>query len=119
MVKIEVVETGSAAKASVGTGFFANELGHIITNYHVVSKLIHSPDRYRIEVTDQSGQTDQATVLGVDVVYDLAVLRAQSTCKGLLEVGIQAGGTGDAALLPRTSARSRLDYRRGNLQRTA
>ena len=51
-IKIEVVETGSAAKASVGTGFFANELGHIITNYHVVSKLIHSPDRYRIEVTD-------------------------------------------------------------------
>jgi hypothetical protein len=63
VIKIEVVETGSAAKASVGTGFFANELGHIITNYHVVSKLIHSPDRYRIEVTDQSGQTDQATVL--------------------------------------------------------
>ena len=86
VVKIEVVETGSAAKASIGTGFFANERGHIITNYHVISKLIHSPDRYRIEVTDQSGQTDQATVLGVDVVYDLAVLRGSRPAKGFLRL---------------------------------
>ena len=52
VVKIEVVETGSAAKASIGTGFFATAAGHIVTNYHVISKLIHSPDRYRIDVTD-------------------------------------------------------------------
>ena len=75
VVKIEVVETGSAAKASVGSGFYASAGGHIVTNYHVVSKIIHTPDRYRIEVTDVSGQPAQAAVLGVDVVYDLAVLR--------------------------------------------
>ena len=51
VVKIEVVETGSSAKASIGTGFFANGDGQIVTNYHVISKLIHSPDRYRIDVT--------------------------------------------------------------------
>jgi serine protease Do len=75
VVKIEVVETGSAAKTSVGTGFYASADGHIVTNYHVVSKIIHTPDRYRIDVTDGSGQPVQAAVLGVDVVYDLAVLR--------------------------------------------
>jgi len=84
VVKIEVVETGSAAKASVGTGFFADARGHIITNYHVVSKLIHSPDRYRVEVTNPSGQSSQAKVLGVDVVYDLAVLRTDRHPKGFL-----------------------------------
>lgn len=84
VVKIEVVETGSAAKASVGTGFYASAGGHIVTNYHVVSKLIHTPDRYRIEVTDASGQPDQAAVLGVDVVYDLAVLRTSHRPKGYL-----------------------------------
>ena len=84
VVKIEVVETGSAAKASVGTGFFADAHGHIITNYHVVSKLIHSPDRYRVEVTNPSGQSSQAKVLGVDVVYDLAVLRTDRHPKGFL-----------------------------------
>jgi len=84
VVKIEVVETASAAKASVGTGFFASSRGHIVTNYHVVSKLIHSPDRYRIEVTGASGLTGPAEVLGVDVVYDLAVLRSNNRPKGFL-----------------------------------
>jgi S1-C subfamily serine protease len=84
VVKIEVVETGSAAKASVGTGFRADARGRIVTNYHVVSKLIHSPERYRIDVTDESGQTAQATVLGVDVVYDLAVLSGGGPAKSFL-----------------------------------
>ncbi|HYT55371.1 MAG TPA: serine protease [Verrucomicrobiae bacterium] len=84
VVKIEVVETGSAAKASVGTGFFASARGDIVTNYHVVSKLIHSADRYRVEVTEPSGQSSPAKVLGVDVVYDLAVLRTDRHPKGFL-----------------------------------
>ncbi len=84
VVKIEVVETGSAAKASIGTGFFADKLGRIVTNYHVISKLVHSPERYRIEITDQAGQTGAASVLGVDVVYDLAVLRSERPGKGFL-----------------------------------
>jgi len=84
VVKIEVVETGSAAKASLGTGFYADGRGRIVTNYHVISKLVHSPDRYRIEVTDAAGQIGAATVLGVDVVYDLAVLRSERRPKGFL-----------------------------------
>ena len=84
VVKIEVVESGSGAKASVGSGFFANERGQIVTNYHVVSKLIHSPDRYRIDVSAPSGQIAQAAVLAVDVIYDLAVLRINRSIKGFL-----------------------------------
>jgi serine protease Do len=84
VVKIEVVETGSAAKAAIGTGFVADERGRIVTNYHVISKLVHSPERYRIDVTDVTGQMGQATVLGVDVVYDLAVLRTARKSKGFL-----------------------------------
>lgn len=84
VVKIEVVETGSAAKASIGTGFYASAAGDIVTNYHVISKLIHTPDRYRIEVFDGSGQSAQATVLGVDVVYDLTVLRTSRRPRSFL-----------------------------------
>ena len=36
VVRIQVVESGSAAKASVGSGFFVTSRGHIVTNYHVV-----------------------------------------------------------------------------------
>jgi hypothetical protein len=84
VVKIEVVETGSAARAAIGTGFFASGGGHIVTNYHVISKLIHSPERYRIEVINAAGQTVRATVLAVDVIYDLAILRSDLQAKGFL-----------------------------------
>jgi S1-C subfamily serine protease len=86
VLKIEVVETGSAAKATIGTGFIANSRGDIVTNYHVVSKLIHAPERYRIEVTDAAGQVGPADVAAVDVIYDLAVLRANRPLKGFLKL---------------------------------
>ena len=77
VVKIEVVETGSAAKASIGSGFFVTGGGEIITNYHVISKLIHAPERYRAELVDASGTRGPVSILGVDVVHDLALLRAE------------------------------------------
>lgn len=77
VLKIQVVETGSAAKASIGSGFFATPDGHIVTNYHVISKLIHGPERYRAEMVDGEGQALPVTVLAVDVVHDLAVLASE------------------------------------------
>jgi hypothetical protein len=74
VVKIQVVETGSAAKATIGSGFFVTSGGDIVTNYHVVSKLINSPDRYRVEMVDGSGAVHPVRILGVNVVDDLAVL---------------------------------------------
>ncbi len=74
VVKIQVVETSSAAKATIGSGFFVTGTGHLVTNYHVISKLIHDPDRYRAELVDVAGTVEPVQVLGVDVVHDLAVL---------------------------------------------
>src|SRR6266550_2688344 len=74
VVKIQVVETRSAAKATIGSGFFVGGAGHVVTNYHVVSKLINSPGRYRAEMIDGTGATHPVQILGVDVVDDLAVL---------------------------------------------
>jgi hypothetical protein len=76
VIKIQVVETGSAAKATTGSGFFVTADGHLVTNYHVISQLIHSPERYRAELVDAKGATHPVAVLGVDVVHDLAVLSA-------------------------------------------
>ena len=74
VVKIQVIETGSAAKATIGSGFFVTPAGHVVTNYHVVSKLIHASDRYRAELIDVMGSSKPVKILGVDVVHDLAVL---------------------------------------------
>src|SRR5688500_18380620 len=76
VVKIQVVETASAAKASIGSGFFVTSRGHIVTNYHVVSDLLHAPERYRAEVIDATGAAHRVRVIGVDVVHDLAVVVA-------------------------------------------
>ena len=74
VVKIQVIETGSAAKAAIGSGFFVTTDGHIVTNYHVVSKLILDPARYRAEMVPTTGPSRPVSVLGVNVVHDLAVL---------------------------------------------
>ena len=74
VVKIEVAERGSGAKAELGSAFFVTARGHLMTNYHVVAKLIHDPDRYRADLVDGRGRRDSVAVLAVDVVHDLAVL---------------------------------------------
>ncbi|HEU0076355.1 MAG TPA: serine protease, partial [Longimicrobiaceae bacterium] len=75
VVKIQVVESGSAARATTGSGFFVSAGGHLVTNYHVVSQLVHDPGRYRAELVDGSGRTHPVSVLAIDAVHDLAVLR--------------------------------------------
>ncbi len=74
VVKIEVAEQSSGAKAELGSAFFVTSRGHLVTNYHVIAKLIHDPDRYRAELVDASGARDSVAVLAVDFVHDLAPL---------------------------------------------
>jgi S1-C subfamily serine protease len=76
VVKIQVVESGSAAKAGIGSGFFVSDGGHIVTNYHVIADLVHHPERYRAELADTTSATEALTILAIDVVHDLAVVRA-------------------------------------------
>lgn len=87
VVKIQVVETGSAAKATIGSGFFVSGSGHLVTNYHVISKLIHDPDRYRAELIDVAGAVQPVAVLGVDVVHDLAVLGSEMRPRSYFSLG--------------------------------
>lgn len=78
VVRIQVVEAGSAAKVGVGSGFYIDDDGRLVTNYHVVADLVHHRDRYRAELGDGTTPGDTATILAIDVVHDLAILQAEA-----------------------------------------
>ncbi|MBX3147331.1 MAG: trypsin-like peptidase domain-containing protein [Gemmatimonadales bacterium] len=71
--KIQVVERGSGAKASMGSAFFVASDGRLMTNYHVVAEAVGNP-RYRVEWIDQTGIPHIGRILAIDVVRDLAVV---------------------------------------------
>lgn len=83
IVRIEVQETGADALSAVGSGFFAAPGGRIVTNYHVISRLVNDPERHRARATTAT-DTVEVKVLAVDVVHDLAVLDAGDLQPGLL-----------------------------------
>jgi serine protease Do len=76
VVRVQVTELSSGAKVVVGSGFFIDDRGHLVTNYHVVADLVQDPERYRAVLGEGQAPGDTATILGIDVVHDLAVLQA-------------------------------------------
>lgn len=74
VVIIETYQNNQAV--GTGTGFvykIADDLGYIITNYHVIK------DANKIQVTNIAGQTVEATLLGGDEYADIAVLSIEKS----------------------------------------
>lgn len=76
VVKIEIQESGSAAKSSMGSGFFVSPDGHLVTNYHVVADVVREPERYLARIVDAADEEVPVEVLAIDVAHDLAVVKA-------------------------------------------
>jgi len=74
LLQIRVVDASTSAQSTLGSGFFVDKLGTIITNYHVISKHIFNPQQYRIEYVMHDGQVHPARLVNIDVIHDLAVL---------------------------------------------
>lgn len=87
VVKVEVIELGSAAKAGVGSGFHVSGDGLVVTNYHVVAPVVHDPERYRAELVDRAGARHEVEVEGLDAVHDLAVVRTAVRPRVSLSLG--------------------------------
>jgi len=75
--QVRIVDRGSGYKSSIGSGFSAGRDGLVVTNYHVISELIARPKNYRAELVAGAGTTENLTLLAVDVVHDLAVLKLE------------------------------------------
>jgi S1-C subfamily serine protease len=70
-VRPSVVEI--ATPSGLGSGVVFDAVGHIVTNYHVVS----GASQFQVAFSD--GQTTTGTLVGVDPAGDLAVIRANRT----------------------------------------
>ncbi|MEG0779084.1 MAG: trypsin-like peptidase domain-containing protein [Oscillospiraceae bacterium] len=71
--------------ASAGSGFIISKEGFIVTNYHVIA------DATKVKVTLYSGDTLDATIIGGDEEYDIAVLQVQADNLRPVVLGNSAG----------------------------
>lgn len=78
LVQVRLVDRASGSKSIIGSGFFVRSDGLLLTNYHVISELLYRPKQYDVELRDESGTAVALELVDVDVVHDLAVLKAPS-----------------------------------------
>ena len=77
--QIRVIELASGNKSTIGSGFLISNDGRIATNYHVISLFIQKPDRYRLDYVAHDNSTGELQVLDIDVVHDVAIIKAALT----------------------------------------
>jgi len=67
----------------IGSGFFIDRDGHLLTNYHVISSEVDPAyegySRLYVRLSEQPDKRVTARVAGYDPVFDLALLKAEVT----------------------------------------
>lgn len=76
--QIRVIDIASGDKYSIGSGFTISDQGHIATNFHVIASFVHEPEKYRLEYIAADKSDGSLELLAVDVVHDLAIVKAAS-----------------------------------------
>ena len=76
---------------SIGSGFFIDERGYIVTNYHVIESEVNPEyegySRLYIKTSKDSETKIPAKVIGYDSVMDLALLKAEITPDFVFQLG--------------------------------
>lgn len=89
LVQVRIVDNSTNSKSTIGSGFYINKNGTIITNYHVVARHVFKPDQYRIEYVTSDNKIHKAELSNIDVIHDLAMLDGDSTDAPFLPVKLQ------------------------------
>jgi serine protease Do len=77
------------AGGGYGSGFVIDDVGHILTNEHVVGAA------QRVKVRFESGQEETAAVLATDARRDVALLKIERTGTGGLPIEFDPAAVGD------------------------
>jgi len=86
--QIRVINKETGKKSSIGSGFIVSENNILATNYHVVSQYVNDPDVYVLEYLSNSKETGRLELLDLDVVHDLAVVKASKPMGKPLEIDV-------------------------------
>ena len=99
LLQIRTVLKGRASQTSVGSGFLVSREGHIVTNFHVVAEAALKPERHDLVYVTADGREAPLAILQLDVLHDLALLKAADAPK-------LAGGFNALAFRPDAQALS-------------
>lgn len=75
--QIRVLNKQTQKKSVIGSGFIVGRPDVLATNYHVISSYVTEPETYDLEYFSTSGETGSLELLDLDVVHDLAVVKAK------------------------------------------
>lgn len=73
--QIVVINDATGQKTSIGSGFVVGDGTLLATNYHVVSDAVQE-SHHHLEYVDSQGKKGKLSLLNVDVVHDLALVKA-------------------------------------------
>jgi len=75
LLQLRILIGTGGPQSAIGSGFVVSADGLVVTNYHVVSQYALEPGQFTIEYVRTDGSRGPLTLLAIDVVHDLAVLR--------------------------------------------
>ncbi|RVU85543.1 serine protease [Leucothrix sargassi] len=75
--QIRVINNETGKKVGIGSGFVVEKDDILATNYHVISAYVNAPDVFSLEYLSTAGESGPLTLLDLDVIHDLAVLRSK------------------------------------------
>lgn len=84
--QVRVINQQTGKKTTIGSGFVVMQSDIIATNYHVVSTYINNPGGFELDYLSTAGNTGGLELLAVDVLHDLAVLRAERPLGNPLQI---------------------------------
>ncbi|UJF24117.1 serine protease [Suttonella sp. R2A3] len=76
--QIRVINQATGQKTSIGSGFVVGDGSLLATNYHVVSDAVQK-ENHSLRYVDHEDNEGKLTLLGVDVVHDLAIVKAEDS----------------------------------------
>ena len=76
--QVRVVNKKTGNKSTIGSGFIVARPTILATNYHVISAYANDPETYAIDYFSTNGDTGRLQLIDVDVLHDLAILKAEA-----------------------------------------